>query len=378
MLVYYLGHFFSQIEMKEDLSWERERRWLEKMEALSATARGIAHDLNNVLTPILMNAEMALAQAPEGSLRTFLEQILEAAERAKKLLGHITAFGRQMQMERRPVEVAELLRGAIERIRPTLPPGIELREEIRSPGTVMADPPQIEKVLLDLAENAVQAMGEEGTLEISVEEVDPRSAPFPSMVPGPYFRIRVMDTGCGINPAVKDLVFDPYFTTRGADGRRGWGLSVAYGIVRNHEGALRIADQKGEGTIFDLFLPKMIQKPLEEPSPLPKGKERVLLLEEGGLLGVEGEMLQRLGYRVVGVTAPSEALGMLEGFDLLVADGELAKEIEGRIFKPVVFLCRFGEEVGGITVRKPVLLRELAEAVRRALGKSQEDSWRRS
>ncbi len=240
---------------------EQELRHAQKMEALGRLAGGIARDFNNLLVPIMGLTEITMAEVPAKSkLRSNLEEVLEACERAAKLVGQILAFIRAEKLERHPIELHRTVSEALALLRSTLPETIELREHIdRHSGSVLASPTEIHQVMMDLGANAADAMGAKGgVLEVTLgmlEVTDELAAGHAALEPGRYVRLRVNDTGCGMDEETIGLIFDPFFTTKEVGKGTGMGLAVVHGIVTSHGGAITVSSEPGRGTTFELYFP---------------------------------------------------------------------------------------------------------------------------
>ncbi len=241
---------------------EARLRQRQKMEAIGTLAGGIAHDFNNLLLPIIAHAEIALSLLPEGSpVRYHLDGVIKGGLRARDLTGQILTFSRQKDKEVVPLEIHVVVKEALKFLRSSLPTSIEVREKLTVSGSVMADPTQIQQLVMNLCINAYHAMRQEGgILEVSVSGMrfDTQStsrSQYPDLTPGPYVRLTVSDTGHGMDQAVMKRIFEPYFTTKEKGGGTGLGLAVVHGIVKSHGGAIRVYSEPGKGTTFHVYLP---------------------------------------------------------------------------------------------------------------------------
>lgn len=234
----------------------------EKMDALGNLAGGIAHDLKNMLFPVLSLTRMVMKDFPEGDrARKRMEMILQAAERAHELVKKIHAFSHKEEMNRQEVDVADMVRGAVDLLRPMLPSSIGLKTEFPAEGdcSVMADVTQIQSVLMNLSSNAADAMeGKTGTLTVSVSRLD--AAPEAvvgkmGLSSGPCARIVVSDTGEGMDAETLGRIFDPYFTTKEKGKGTGLGLAMVGKIIGEHGGAVTASSVPGEGSAFEIVLP---------------------------------------------------------------------------------------------------------------------------
>ena len=233
----------------------------QKMDSLGSLAAGIAHDLNNTLTPVLGLTELVLDDLPAGSrARANLEQVLVAGERGKELVAQILAFSRQHAPDRVSVDLCSIIREGLALLRATLPATIEIREEIDlDVAHVLAVPTQIHQVLMNLSSNARDAIGTvPGVLTIALRRVDVDkglAAVHPELKPGPHVKLSVRDTGPGIDRGTLERIFDPFFTTKPVGEGTGMGLSVVHGIVKSHKGTVFVSSEPGHGTTVEIHLP---------------------------------------------------------------------------------------------------------------------------
>jgi PAS domain S-box-containing protein len=240
----------------------------QKAEALGNLAGGIAHDFNNMLLPIIGLTELTRDDLPEDHPgRTRLGFVLDAAHRAADLVKRILAFSRKDTPERRAVLFGDVLARAEELLRSTLPSTIHLVTAYDClGGRILADPAQLQAVIMNLASNAQDAMeGHPGTLTLSLsEQPPPEGAPNGDNPPGtglPWLRLRVVDTGHGMDTATLSRVFDPFFTTKDVGQGTGLGLSMVQGVVAAHGGVVRATSAPGDGATFDVYLPRLADNP---------------------------------------------------------------------------------------------------------------------
>lgn len=402
-------HVISAIrDVTHEVELEKQLRQAQKMEALGTLAGGISHDFNNLLTPILIYTEMALYKLPQGSsMHHPLEEVLESARRAKELVKQILAFSRPGGEEKKPLEISHLVKETVKLLQSVLPRSIEICPAVSAiekegGSTILADPGQIHQVLMNLCTNASHAMRERGgVLRVGLADVNLHSKDlvrFPSLKPGSYVRLSVTDTGCGMDGTVLERIFDPFFTTKGPCEGTGLGLALVYGIVKGHGGAISVSSERGKGTTFQIFFPRIeeeeeIPQAAQKNRPVPGGTERILLVDdEEAVLGAMEEILSHLGYQV---TAESESLEAMQvfrrqpdGFDLVITDqnmphlmgvklSEKIREIRADI--PIVICTGYSHASAGISpemcraigirelLLKPVNSRQMAESVRRVL-----------
>ena len=296
------------------------------------------------------------------------------------------------------MEISFIIKEAIKLLRASLPTTIQIRHHIEVESSVVfADPTQIHQVLMNLCTNAAHAMDEQGgVLEVGLADVmlDTNDmARYPDLYPGTYVQLTVSDTGQGIDRAVMDRIFDPYFTTKGKGEGTGLGLSVAHGIVKDHGGAISVESEPGKGTTFYVLLPRIESETVpqaEESVPVPMGNERILLVDDERSLSETVQMaLTRLGYDVTVQTSSIEALEVFrlqpDRFDLVITDqtmpnmtgAELAKEVlHIRSDIPIILCTGFSKTITaaqaesiGIRafVAKPIITREIAHTIRDVL-----------
>jgi len=388
-------------DITRQVKLERDLRQAQKMEAIGTLAGGIAHDFNNILTAIVGHAEIArftLAQA--DPVRRNLDQVLKASARAAELVKQILAFSHKTEQNPQPLPIVSVVKEALKLLRPSLPSTIEIRHEVSlSPedGVIFADPTEIHQVLMNFCTNAAHAMrAKGGVLSVTLSDTvvdDIPDSPHPDLEAGPYVCLTVSDTGHGIDAAVMERIFDPYFTTKGVGEGTGLGLSVVRGIVRTYGGAVTVQSRPGNGTTFNVFLPRMEQKVpahAETREALSTGTERILFVDDEETLAEMGrEMLESLGYKAVTKTNSLEALETFRadplGFDLVITDmtmpgltgEELARELLAiRRGMPIILCTGYSELINetqaiemGISefVMKPYTVANFANTIRKAL-----------
>ena len=337
--------FVKDVSEKVRAEEERQRlaaqlRQAEKMQAVGHLAGGIAHDFNNILGAILGYGELAQAKAG-GDVRRYLDTIMSAGQRAKALVNQILSYSRAENADRVPVIVAPVLQEVVDLVRGSSPAGIEVQFHVEGAedATVLGDPTRLHQLLMNLCTNAVQAMGEKGSLELTVVNEDfdaPRKVRTGEIPAGDYVRITVKDTGHGIAPEVIDRIFEPFFTTKPAGRGTGLGLALVHSVVAEHHGYIEVESELGHGTRFVIWIPR-VQAQLEGEETqreMPMGEGQVILAvdDEADVLHALEEMLASLGYEPVGFNSSREALEAAREnprrFDAVVSD-EVMPEMTG-------------------------------------------------
>jgi PAS domain S-box-containing protein len=387
---------YEDITRQQNL--EAQIKQASKMEAIGTLAGGIAHDFNNILSGILGYAELSLLDVADNpNLQDHMSKILEAGERAKDLVQQILTFSRQSTQELQPLQIKAVIREALKLIRASLPTTIEIRHNLQSDSAILSDPTQIHQVLMNLCSNAAHAMQETGgLLEINLHDtaVDPGTArKHLELKPGKYVKLSVSDSGCGIDPAARERIFDPFYTTKDRGKGTGMGLAVVHGIVKNHGGAIQVDSRPKAGSTFNLYLPAIEseQTPVVDIiEVLPTGNEKILFVDDEAFqidLGVR--MLEHLGYRVTSRKSSREAFDLFRsdplGFDLVITDmtmpemtGDvLAREMmKIRPDLPVVICTGYSERLDAAGARaagiqemamKPLAIKDFAYMIRKVL-----------
>ncbi len=373
-----------------------------KIETIGTLAGGIAHDFNNILFSIIGYAEMIKEDIPENTqAEKNLNEVLIASARGTDLIKHILTFSRQREPERKPLMVQPIIREVLKLLMASIPANIKIKSNINGKyGPILADATQIHQVIMNLSTNAYNALKDGGgTLDVSIAETHIDSddlSPNLDVKPGPYLKITVSDTGHGIDKKVIERIFDPFFTTRLPGSGSGMGLSIVYGIIKNHDGDITVSSEPGKGTTFYVYLPRL-ETSIEthEPAsiePILKTREHILLVDDDEqVIQMEQQMLERLGYNVTARTSSMDALGAFgaqpEKFDLVITDmtmlnmagTELAQELMSiRPDIPIILCTGFSEQVNeekakalGIReyVMKPVVKTEIEKVIRRMLTK---------
>lgn len=394
-------------DVSEQKNAEAEREILEsklrqarKMETIGTLAGGVAHDFNNILTPILVYSDMAALELGEGHpLRSDLEQIIAGANRAKDLVKQILTFSRQMDNEQIPVQLSPIIKEVIKLFQVSLPENITIDTNIKAENTeVRGDPSQIHQVLLNLCTNAHHAMRKVGGIltvglnsaTLSSEDVQK----IPSLRAGEYVKLTVSDTGCGMSEATRERIFEPFFTTKPVGEGTGLGLSVVHGIVKSHDGAVVVKSEVGQGTTFEVYFPVLKANHSTTATGIESlrgGNESILVVDDDPNVAevIKDALGRYLGYNVTTCVDSMEALELVRThpfrFDLLLTDQkmpaltgiQLAQEVLSiRKNMPIVMMTGYSENVDeakcqeiGISgfLLKPPDTSELARTVRKVL-----------
>ncbi|WP_321470042.1 response regulator [uncultured Paludibaculum sp.] len=392
-------------DLTDWMAMEEQVRHAQKMEAVGRLAGGVAHDFNNLLTVISGYTRLSLAQVPPGdtNLSRYLNEVVKASDRAAERTRQLLAFGRRQLMQPRPVAVHSLLQGLESVLAEVVGSPIQLVLHLQAAQDVtVADPGQLEQVLLNLAVNARDAMSAGGRLTVSTrnETVDTHEAGAASKLrPGEYVVVCVSDSGRGMSEDVLAHLFEPFFTTKGVGEGTGLGLSTAYGIVGQSGGDIRVTSEVGRGSSFEIYLPCVITDqqgtPVPETSEMasaPSGAASILVAEDQEeVLAFASEVLRGLGYQVAIASHATDALETARRLgwkvDLLLTDlmmpgadgGTLARELQAAIpALKVVFMSGYSDpedalaplnETGGHYIRKPFTPEQLASVIRAELGK---------
>jgi PAS domain S-box-containing protein len=400
---HWLISFVSIHKIKEAEAARREAETQltrsQHLQAIGTLAGGIAHDFNNILYGVIGYTQLALDDAPEGSLlRDNLTEVLQGSRRAKELIAQILAFSRQEESESKPIQPAPLIKEALKLLRASIPSSVEIQANIvPDTHTILANPTQIHQVIMNLCTNATHAMqARGGLLRVVLENFHLTSGEVffnGPLAPGRYVRLMVADNGLGMAPQVIDRIFEPFFTTKTQGEGSGMGLSVVLGVVQAHQGGIRVQSEPGQGTCFEILLPVAARaeaKEEKEEQPIPGGDESILLVDdERAIIQMGRQMLSKLGYKVTTYQDPGEALERFrrepQSFDLVITDltmpklkgTEMAEAMLGiKPELPVILCTGYGdqitsEQIARIGIRelllKPILRESLAVTIRQAL-----------
>ena len=335
----------GRLERTRRESLEASLRQNQKMEVLYQLSGGMAHDFNNVLQALVMNAELAKLNVTDLSVLTdLIDQILQTAHRGAELTKRLLAFSRRSPLQLYPIDLSQLVRDSVRIVRRSL--GKRIRMETNTNDchlSIMGDPIQIEQALLNLCLNARDAMQGKGTLTVSTELRElTAEVTFHNLTiqPGSYAILRVQDAGPGIPNDVLPQIFEPCFTTKDIGKGTGLGLSVVYGIAKQYDGGVDAYNHRDGGACFELYLPiatSTASKRSRETAPgftAPKTKTRVLLVEDEIVIRqVIEKSFQNAGFEVLSVSDGEQALDVIRQakveIDILLSDVVL-KGISGK------------------------------------------------
>ncbi len=403
-----LAYALSFIQKDEDREESEKRRLAlegqllqaQKMEAVGRLAGGIAHDYNNMLTLIIGYAETALENiAPSGHLRTELQEIHKAGMRSADITRQLLAFARQQTISPKVLDINDTVEGMLKMLHRLIGEDIDL---VWSPGhplwPVKMDPAQVDQLLANLCVNARDAIDDVGRITIETGTVvfdEAYCAVHPGFLPGEFVMLAVSDDGSGMDAETREMIFEPFFSTKGSGEGTGLGLSTVYGIVKQNDGFINVYSEPGKGTTFKIYLRRHAGR-AEDPhrsdsAQVQKGRgETVLVVEdETPILKLAQKILTESGYAVMTAASPGEAKKVAQNFegqiDLLVTDvvmpGMNGRELAGELSRicpdlKILYMSGYTTNViahrgileeGVWFLQKPFSKKELSAKVREAL-----------
>jgi signal transduction histidine kinase len=399
----YFGRIWTFRDVTERLKLELEFRQSQKMEAIGQLAGGVAHDFNNILAVIQLQAGMLKAEKNISPQQlNFAAEIEKATGKAANLTRQLLMFSRRQKRQTRDLDLSESINGMTKMLRRTLGENIVLQFKFAlQPVIIHADASMMDQVLMNLAINARDAMPKGGQLIIETSAVDfdeSVRAKSPQSRPGAFACLSVSDTGCGIPPENLKKIFEPFFTTKDVGKGTGLGLSTVFGIVHLHQGWIEFQSEVGHGTTFRIYLPRLSgisgQKP-ESPALITPhgGNETILIVEDDMSLCASLRMvLSQLGYNVMEAVNGAEALeiwkknrdkidlvltdivmpGGMSGMDLgreLLKEEPKIKIIYASGYSAEIVDTDFHLEEGVNFLAKPFQPQKLAQTVRNCLNK---------
>ena len=397
----YVGSMLNVSDVTGKRAAQNQALQNQKLEAIGAFAAGISHDFNNLLTSIRGYTELAHAELPEGPIRDDLDQVIASADRAQAITGRLLAFTRGQALQPVVVDPGRVLLDMLPMLRSLLSEDIEVVLEVE-PGWcwIRIDPVALDQVLVNLAVNAEDAMHNGGTLTISMDEIEarPQQALGGGEALPPSVRIRIADTGVGMDETTLARMFDPFFTTKDLGKGTGLGLSTVYGLVGQSGGTINVESAVGQGTAFTLLLPKVavgsgkLREPVTEPTE--SGVGIILMVEdEASVREFARRVLDRAGHTLLMAASGDEALETAANWhgaiDVLLTDivmpgmhGQVlaAKLLKERPDVRVIFMSGYAEEsipaldrlsTPSAFLAKPFGSATLMEAVAREIARAQ-------
>jgi two-component system cell cycle sensor histidine kinase/response regulator CckA len=380
---------------------EEQLQQASKLEAVGRLAGGVAHDFNNLLGVILGSSELLLEDLRAiDPRRQYVEAITTASKRAVSLTKQLLTFSRKQVSSPLVFDLNSIVRETGRMLPRVIGEHIEIGIVLSGKqAPVLADPTQVQQILMNLAANARDAMPEGGklTIEVANWEMKQGGGEPADVAPGHYVTLTVSDTGAGMSPEIQSRAFDPFFTTKDIGKGTGLGLSAVYGIVKESGGSILLNSERGEGTTFRIYLPRAKEEIIEQaaasrvPDESLRGSETIFLVEDQSeLRHLTHRFLQGLGYKVLVAGLPGEAIKIAQKFtgkiDLLLTD-VVMPGMNGRALaqqlRPlyanmrVLYVSGFADQTleqdvldtNDAFMAKPFLLRELATKIRELFSK---------
>ncbi len=387
---------------------EEQLRHAQKMDALGTLAGGIAHDFNNILTGIMGNLDLAAMDLPPThEVQGRLQDARQASRRARDHVARILTFSRRYQGDRTAKPLGPVIQEAVQLLRASLPVTIEIRTRLAPEcPAVLCDTAQIHQVIMNLGTNAAHAMrARGGVLSVELEPVLPDGTLMerhPQVKPSHRLRLRIRDTGSGIDPQVMARIFEPFFTTKAPDEGTGLGLAMVHGIVEDHQGAIVVTSVVGQGTTFAIYFPATEAQgavsfspasvAAAQPQPFGRGRKVMIVDDDSTVLRLGNEILRLSGFQPDGFLSPIAALKKFEEsapeYAAVVSDltmpgmtgVELARRFR-QIQPDVPFVlssgylhteAQDGAHESGVThfIKKPFDIAEFTAKLRAALGEA--------
>ena len=398
--------FFDGIfeDISERVNLEAQLQQAHKMESLGTLAGGIAHDFNNLLMGIQGRTSLMLLDTDsQNPFFEHLKGVEDYVKSASDLTKQLLAFARGGKYEVIPTDLNEIIQTGSEMFGRTKKEITIHRKDQKGIWTVEVDRGQIEQVMLNLYVNAWQSMPGGGELYLETENVvlDDDMVRLYNVAPGKYVKVSVIDTGVGMDKPTQERIFDPFFTTKEMGRGTGLGLASAYGIIKNHDGIIKVASGKGEGAVFSIFLPASeveVIKDKDSASEILKGNETILLVDNETILLVDDEdiiidvgkeLLRQMGYTVFVAKSGEASIELYEAkreeIDMVILDmimpemggGEIYEKLR-KIDPDVKVLLSSGYSLDGLAteilergcngfIQKPFNMRELSQKIREIL-----------
>ncbi len=319
------GNEIRRLGMVMDITERKklEQQFLraQRMESIGTLAGGIAHDLNNILAPIMMSVPILRMDLPAEEREKIISTIEMSADRGAQIVKQVLTFGRGLEGEKRPLQIGMLIGEMVKIIRATFPKDIKIESTVAPDlWPILGDSTQMHQVLLNFCINSRDAMPGGGKLRLGARNLvlDANFASMmPGITPGPYVLLEAGDNGSGIPPEIVERIFDPFFTTKAVGQGTGLGLSTVLGIVKNHGGHIVVNSEPGRGTTFKVYLPASVDSAdalgaSDSAKALPKGSGECVLFvdDEETVRGAARTVLAAHGYRVLQATDGADALAI--------------------------------------------------------------------
>ncbi len=376
---------------------EEQLRQSQRMEAIGTLAGGIAHDFNNILSAILGYTELSMMHVDDKLSKLFLnlQQVERASLRARELVRQILTFSRKDEPKKEVLNLEPVVSEAMRLLRSSMPVTVTIVQQFNAQNCVEVNASQIHQIIMNLCTNGYQAMvNAAGTLTVSLQDVEvtvtaDKHFKDPEIIPGKYVVLAIRDDGAGMEPAIVDKIFEPYFTTRAEERGTGLGLSVVQGIVKEYNGYIRVSSTLGKGTVFQVYFPATDKKESGETQKNSRrrdivGRRIMVADDEESVRHLMKDILVYAGYTVQvfadGLSAWNAMSADPQGWDLLITDltmpgltgAELARK--ARIMRPelpiilctgyneITKSCEQEDNIADICLQKPVTIQELLEA----------------
>ncbi len=403
--IYHSNESISKLTIFRDITEtkaiETQLNQARKMESIGTLAGGVAHDFNNLLFTIVGNTELCLEDIPQWNpVHENLEEIKTASLRASGIVKQLLNFSRNTDQKLKSIGAVTVIKDGLKFLRSTIPSNIKIVQHLPDIDVqILGDPIQINQILMNICINASQEMEKTGgTIEIKVENIclsEGTLNDYSELDAGEYLKISISDTGSGIALENIDRIFDPYFTTKEVGKGSGMGLAVVHGIIKNHQGAIKVDSQLGDGTLFTILFPVIDAIPVsivKEKNKLPCGTETILFVDdEVSIVNMLGKTIARLGYKIETKLNPEEALDLFNSdpnnFDLVITDmtmpqmtgAILAEKLKGIRHDIPIIICtghsalmteEKAQQLGiDAFVMKPASRLKIAKAIRNVLDK---------
>ncbi len=342
-----------------ELMYEKRLLQGQKLEAIGTLAGGIAHDFNNILSVIFGYAELSLnGKKCDAETERYIRQITAASERARDLINQILTFSRNTDIELRPLLPKSVLKEVVKLLRASIPAHIDIQSKMDCDSLIMAEPTQLHQIVMNLFMNAAHSIGEKtGTITLKLEDflVDKEFArTHPDITEGKHVRIRISDTGGGIEPEILEKIFEPFFTTKPQDQGTGLGLSVVHGIVKRLNGIVSVYSELEKGTVFNIVIPCTEADGSmrdHQKSSLRQGSETIVVIDdEQSIAATLQTILANIGYKVTAYTNSLEALKAIENnpneIDIIISDYSM----------PQMSGLEIAEKLNAAGIKIPILL----------------------